>query len=108
MILLFLSNLLYYFLPLISYRRGAAIAIEEYVPNIVPKIIASMNHLIATGQKKNIARRVINTVNDVRSERVRVSLTELLISAPKSILFVSLFLRLVRIRSMITMVSLIE
>jgi hypothetical protein len=67
--------------------------------------MANINHLIATGPKKNIARRVKNTVKEVYNERVNVSFMELFIRTQKSIFLFSFCLRLERILSMITIVS---
>jgi hypothetical protein len=57
----------------ISTRSGEAIQIEEYVPTTVPKRSARVKPERLSGPKKNIARRTIKTVDDVRSDRRIVS-----------------------------------
>ena len=62
-----------YFFFVISIRSGEAIQIDEYVPTTVPKRRARENPLRLSGPKKKSARSTINTVEEVRSERRRVS-----------------------------------
>lgn len=93
---------------MISTKRGEARNIDEYVPTIVPKRRASVNPLRLSGPKKNIARRTINTVDEVRIERVIVSCIDLSIIPERPIFFPSHDSRFERIRSITTIVSLIE
>jgi hypothetical protein len=64
-------------------RRGEAIQTEEYVPTIVPKRSARVNHFRLSGPKRNIARTTINTVRDVKSDRRIVSWMDLSIISEK-------------------------
>mgnify|MGYP006971072186 FL=1 len=70
----------YYFFPVRSTRRGAAIQIDEYAPTKVPNIRARVNPLILSGPKKNIATRTMIIVNVVKSERRIVSQIEVSMS----------------------------
>ncbi len=92
----------------ISTKSGEAIKIDEYVPTIVPKRRASVNHLRLSGPKKNNAKSTIKTVDEVRIDRVIVSWIDLSIIKESHPFFPSHEARLERIRSITTIVSLIE
>ena len=92
----------------ISTRSGEARKTEEYVPTIVPNRSARVKPLRLSGPKKNIERRTIKTVDDVRIERVIVSWIDLSIIPESPHFFPSPDSRLDRIRSITTIVSLIE
>ena len=69
-----------YFFFVISIRRGEAIQTDEYVPMTVPKRRAREKPFRLSGPKKKSARSTINTVEEVRSERLIVSLIDLSIT----------------------------
>ena len=99
---------IYYFLfAVISTSNGEAIQIEEYVPTIVPNKSARVNPLRLSGPKKKSARRTINTVDDVRIDRPRVSWIDLSMTW-ESPIFLSPSWRFDLILSITTIVSLIE
>lgn len=61
-------------------RRGEAIQIEEYVPTTVPNRRARVNPLRLSGPKKKSERSTMNTVEEVRRDRPRVSWIDLSIT----------------------------
>jgi len=84
---------------------GAAIAIDEYVPTMMPKPMAKVNPLNAWPPKMYIIRTTMKVVNDVNSvlERVWLILFEIILG-----LSVASLPRFSLIRSKTTMVSLSE
>ena len=93
---------------MISTRSGEAMKIDEYVPTTVPKRRARVNPFRLTGPKKKSARRTMKTVEDVRIDRLIVSLIDLSMICESPHFFPSVSWRFDRIRSMTTIVSLIE
>jgi hypothetical protein len=51
--------------------------IDEYVPIIVPKSIAKINHLIVSGQKKKTVKSTKNKVKLVNILLLRVSFIDI-------------------------------
>ncbi len=98
----------YYFFPVRSTRSGEAIQIDEYAPTRVPNMSARVKPLILSGPKKNIATRTITIVNVVKSERRIVSQIEASIRSENDPLLDFGCWRLDLIRSITTIVSLIE
>ncbi len=93
---------------MISTRSGEARKTEEYVPTIVPKRSAKVNPFRLSGPKKNIASSTIKTVDEVKIDRVMVSWIDLSIIEESPHFFPSPDSRFERIRSITTIVSLIE
>ena len=89
-------------------RRGEAIQIDEYVPTTVPKRRARENPFRLSGPKKKSARSTINTVEDVSSDLLRVSWIALSMICESPIFLPIPLARFERIRSITTIVSLIE
>jgi hypothetical protein len=92
----------------ISTRSGEAMKIEEYAPTTVPKRSARVNHFKLSGPKKKSASRTMKIVEDVRIDRVIVSWIELSMIRESHIFLPSDSPRFDLIRSMTTIVSLIE
>jgi hypothetical protein len=83
-----------------------AIYIEEYVPNITPKIIARENPLRISPPKKNIANNANNVVIEVINVLDNVSLIEMFVNS--KILISEYFRKFSLTLSKITTVSFIE
>ena len=98
----------FYFFPVRSMRSGEARQTEEYVPTIPPNMSASVNPRRLSGPKINIAIRTIMTVSEVKIERFIVSYIDWSITFESTIFLLSLHSRFERIRSITTIVSLIE
>lgn len=81
---------------------------DENVPIIVPKSIARVNPLIESGPKRSIATRTNTRVREVYILRVNDSESEVVTISRRFFPFPQYTRRLERIRSNITMVSLIE
>lgn len=97
-----------FFFEVTSIKRGAARQIDEYVHTMVPNMSASVNPRMDSGPKKNIAINTNTTVRDVNIDRRIVPCIELSIIRANSNFFDFPSWRFERMRSIITIESLIE